>query len=49
MVQILRTITETEQELILETDSDEGIISDSKSELYEDSVVAGNNNNATGS
>jgi hypothetical protein len=42
---ILRNTTETEQELILETHSDEAISSDSESELDEDTVTAGHNNN----
>jgi hypothetical protein len=44
----LRNITETEQELILETKSDEAISSDSENELEEDTVATGDNN-VTGS
>jgi hypothetical protein len=40
---------EIEQELLLETDYDEAISSDSESELDEDNVAAGDNNNVTGS
>jgi hypothetical protein len=46
MADILRNRTEIEQELILETHSDEAISSDSKSELHEDIVAADDNNNA---
>jgi hypothetical protein len=45
----LRNRIEIELELILETDSDEAVSSDSKSELDEDTVAAGANNNVTGS
>jgi hypothetical protein len=48
-VQILRNRIETEQELILETGSDEAVSSDGESELHEDTVAAGDNNNGTGS
>jgi hypothetical protein len=47
MVRILRNRKETEQELILEIDSDEAISSDSESELDEVIVAVGDNNNAT--
>jgi hypothetical protein len=49
MAQILRKREESEQALlILETASDEGLSSDSKSDLYEDMAV-GDNNIVTGS
>jgi hypothetical protein len=47
MAQILRNRTEIEQELILQTDLDEAISYDSESELEEDTVAVGDNNNVT--
>jgi hypothetical protein len=43
----LRNRVEIEQELILETDSDEAILSDTESEFDEDTVAADDNNNVT--
>jgi hypothetical protein len=39
---------EIEQELILESDSVEAILSDTESELDEDAVAVDDNNNVTG-
>jgi hypothetical protein len=39
VAQILKNIIENEQELILETDSDEAVLSDSESELHEHTAV----------
>jgi hypothetical protein len=47
MAQIVRNRIEIEQELILETDTDEAISSESESELDEHTVSACDNNNAT--
>jgi hypothetical protein len=49
MEQILKNRIETEQELILQTASDEAVSSESISEHDEDNVAADDNYNATGS
>jgi hypothetical protein len=49
MVQTLRDETETEQELLLVTDSDKATTLDRESELHEDTLAAGYKNNMNGS
>lgn len=44
MTQILEKRTETEHELILETQCDETVSSNSENELHEDTIAADNNN-----
>jgi hypothetical protein len=48
-VQILSNQIHIEQELILETGSNDAVSSGSESELVEDNVAADDNNNVTGS
>jgi hypothetical protein len=49
MVQTLRDETETEQELLLVTDSDKATTFESESELHEDTLAVGYKNDMSGS